>query len=369
MTAQVIAYIGLGSNIGDRRRTIDSALSLLRGNPMIEVLRVSDLKETAPLGGMPQPAYLNGVAEIRTAMGVGELLGTLLATEDTLGRVRDGRWQPRTIDLDLLLFGEQVIRRPNLVVPHPQMHLRSFVLCGLCQLNPTLVHPVLKETATELSQRLGGADFVLRPDVPQLVSIAGPIAVGKTTLAERLAAILQGGILHEPYHTNPFLPKVCAGVKELGLACQLYFLVHRSAQMDPRVLPLDRVSLSDYVFDQELIYAKRCLEAEQWELYRDVFPRYAERVAAPVLAIYLQDSAANCLDRVHQRNRPYEQRITLDFLGGLREDYDQLFTGWNRCPLIRLSASKIRPDDGPAAEHLALQIRAYVAAPQTATVA
>jgi deoxyguanosine kinase len=363
----MIAYVGLGSNIGDRRRAIDGALSLLRGNPKIEVLRVSELKETKPLGGMPQPAYLNGVAELRTTMDAEELLKTLLATEDSLGRVRDGRWQPRTIDLDLLMFGEQIIQRPHLTVPHPQMHLRSFVLAGLCQLKPSMVHPVLKETMAELTGRLGGGDFVLRPDVPQLVSIAGPIAVGKTTLAERLAATLQGGVLHEPYHSNPFLPKVCAGVKELGLACQMYFLVHRSKQLELRMLALGRIWLSDYVFDQELIYAKRCLEAEQWQLYKDVFPRYAERVASPALVIYLEDSAANCLDRVHQRNRPYEQRITMDFMGALREDYEQLFAGWNRCPLIRLPASKIKPDDGPAAEHLALQIRAYVAIPNQCT--
>jgi 2-amino-4-hydroxy-6-hydroxymethyldihydropteridine diphosphokinase len=365
----MIAYIGLGSNIGDRQRTIKQAQNLLGENPKIEVLRVSELRQTAPLGGTPQPAYLNGVAEIRTTMEAEELLGTLLATEDSLGRIRDGRWQPRTIDLDLLLFGGQVIRRPNLVVPHPQMHLRSFVLDGLRQLDPSLVHPVLKETVAELSRRLGGADFVLRPEVPQLVSIAGPIAVGKTTLAERLAAILQGGVLHEPYHTNPFLPKVCAGVKELALACQLYFLVHRSEQLNPQALPLDRVSLSDYVFDQELIYARRCLEGDQWELYQDVFPRYAEKVATPVLVVYLEDSAMNCLDRVHRRNRPFEQRITLDFMGALRGDYEQLFAGWNRCPLIRLPASKIEPNDGPAAERLAVQIRAYVAVPQGATVA
>jgi 2-amino-4-hydroxy-6-hydroxymethyldihydropteridine diphosphokinase len=359
----VIAYIGLGSNLGDREGTIRRALRLLGESPKTEVLRVSELKPTAPLGGVPQPAYLNGVAEIRTTMEVGELLGALLATEDTLGRVRDERWQPRAIDLDLLLFGEQVVRRSDLVVPHPQMHLRSFVLDGLCQLDSSLVHPVLKETVAELSRRLGGADFVLRPDVPHLVSIAGPIAVGKTTLAERLAAILQGGVLHEPYHTNPFLPKVCAGVKELGLACQLYFLVHRSEQLDPRTLPSGHISLSDYVFDQELIYARRCLEGDQWEIYQDIFPRYAEKVATPALVIYLQDSATNCLDRVHQRNRPYEQRITLDFLGALRGDYEQLFSGWKRCPVIRLPASQVKPDDGPAAEHLALQIRAYVATP------
>jgi 2-amino-4-hydroxy-6-hydroxymethyldihydropteridine diphosphokinase len=365
----MIAYIGIGSNIGDRQGTIKQAMSLLGANPRIKVLRVSELRETSPLGGMPQLAYLNGVAELRTTMEAEELLGTLLATEDALGRVRDGRWQPRTIDLDLLLFGEQIIQRPNLTVPHPQMHLRSFVLDGLCQLDPSLVHPVLKETVVELAKRLGGADFVLRPEAPQLVSIAGPIAVGKTTLAERLAGIFKGRILHEPYNTNPFLPKVCAGVKELGLACQLYFLIHRSEQLNPQTLPLERISLSDYVFDQELIYAKRCLEADQWEVYKDVYPRYAEKVAMPALVIYLQDSATNCLDRVHMRNRPYEQRITLDFMGALREDYEQLFAGWNRCPLIRLPASEIRPDDGLAAEHLALQIRAYTAIPQPAPVA
>jgi 2-amino-4-hydroxy-6-hydroxymethyldihydropteridine diphosphokinase len=359
----VIAYIGLGNNLGQRRRIIEEALDLLGKEPQIEVLRVSDLKETSPLGGMAQPSYLNGVAEIRTALTAEELLATLKATEDSLGRERRERWGPRTIDLDLLLYGHENIRLPGLIVPHPQMHLRSFVLDGLCQLNPTLVHPLLGESVCELAGRLGGADFALTSDAPRLVSIAGLIGVGKTTLAERLAAILTAEILREPYDTNPFLPRVYAGQKELGLASQLYFLVHRSEQLNPDVLSSQRVSLSDYVFDQELIYARRCLETDQWQVYRSIFPRFAEKVATPALVIYLQDSPANCLERIHRRKRPYEQGITLAFLESLHGDYERLFGDWNRCPVIRLPASKVEPGDSAAAEHLALQVEAYVTAP------
>ena len=117
MAESTTAYIGLGSNLGDRERVIRDALQSLGRNEQIEVLRVSAVKETAPLGRSPQPDYLNGVAEIRTTLSATALLEVLLTTEDILGRTRRGAWGPRTIDLDLLLFGREIIGLPNLIVP------------------------------------------------------------------------------------------------------------------------------------------------------------------------------------------------------------------------------------------------------------
>jgi 2-amino-4-hydroxy-6-hydroxymethyldihydropteridine diphosphokinase len=362
MTEQVTAYIGLGSNLGDREWLIRQALDALGSNGSIEVVRVSDIRETLPLGGMDQPKYLNGVAEIRTALPPDELLKRLKETEAALGREPGGTWLPRTIDLDILLFGRQVIRRGGLIVPHPQMHLRSFVLNGLCQLSPGLVHPLLEEPVSELSQRLGGGDFLIDPDRPQLVSVAGVIGVGKTTLAKELAEVLPGRALFEPYNTNPFLPQVYAGKRELALDSQLYFLVNRAEQLQRDALPQGTVSITDYVFDKELIYARRLLDAEQLELYEKIFPPFAKRVATPSLVIYLQDSPQECLQRIHSRNRPYEQRITLEFLDALDQDYRRLFAGWKACPVIRMPASRLAGYGPATVGHVALQVRAYLPA-------
>lgn len=362
MEESVTAYIGLGSNLGDRPRIIKQALVALGRHREIQVVRVSDIKPTSALGQAHQPEYLNGVAEIHTSLSPGKLLEILLATESMLGRERTGQWQSRTIDLDLLLYGREIIQRPNLIVPHPQMHLRSFVLDGLCQLNDRLVHPLLNEPVSKLFRCLNGHDFVLNPKAPQLVSVAGLIGVGKTTLVNRLAHTLDAVTFMEPYETNPFLPHVYAGKKELALDSQLYFLVHRAEQLDPKTLAQGSVFLTDYVFEKELIYARHLLDTDQLELYERLYRQSLERIASPVLVIHLQDSPANCLGRIHRRNRPYEQEITLDFLQSLDIAYEELFAGWSACPVLRLPASDIGLDDAGAIEHVALQVNAYVAA-------
>jgi len=361
MAEPTIAYIGLGSNLGDRERVIREAVKTLGRSGPIKILRVSKLAETVPLGDASQPHYLNGVAEIHTTLSATALLELLLNTEDILGRVRRNTWGSRTIDLDLLLYGQEIVHQPNLIVPHPQMHLRSFVLNGLCELNRGLIHPLFNVSVGELAERLGGHDFMLDPTAPQLVNIAGLIGVGKTTLMKRLAGVLGAATVLEPYDSNPFLPQVYAGRHELALDSQLYFLVHRAEQLGAEVLAAQDVSLADYVFEKELIYARRWLEPEQLALYERIYAPFAQRVARPVLVIYLQDEPARCLERIHQRNRPYEQQITLEFLEGLHGDYEQLFTNWTDCPIVRLPASRIAPDDEAALEHVALQVKAYIA--------
>lgn len=365
----VTAYIGLGSNLGDRERAIRESLTMLGGNGRVEVVRVSDLKETVPLGGRPQPKYLNGVAEIKTALKPEELLGRLKATEAALGRQPQSKWEPRPIDLDLLLFGSEVIHSGGLRVPHPEMHLRAFVLDGLCQLSPELMHPLLHEPMSELSRRVDGGNFILDPQVPQLISVAGIIGVGKTTLAKKLAEVLPGEVLFEPYNTNPFLPEVYAGKHELALDSQLYFLVNRTRQLDPDALPRDKVFLTDYVFDKEMIYARRLLNPVQLALYEAIYGPFARRVATPILVVYLQDTPAQCLERIHARNRPYEQGITLDFLEALNGDYRRLFDGWKACPVLRMPATRLTGYDEAVIEHLILQVRAYLAAEARADAA
>ncbi len=143
-----IAYIGLGSNLGDRRAALGAALDRL------QPLRVSAIQETAPWGRTGQPAFLNAVAEVRTDLEPGALLDRLLALEREFGRVRAERWGPRTIDLDLLLMGDRVVRTPALEVPHPLLARRRFVLEGLAELCPDRRVPGLDRTVRELLENL-----------------------------------------------------------------------------------------------------------------------------------------------------------------------------------------------------------------------
>jgi 2-amino-4-hydroxy-6-hydroxymethyldihydropteridine diphosphokinase len=360
MAKQTTAYIGLGSNLGEREKSIENAMKMLAEAENIEVVRVSEIIETAPLGQANQPKYLNAVAEIETALSAEEFHKKLVAVEESLGREQKEKWTSRIIDLDLLLFGREIINNPSLTVPHPQIHLRTFVLKGLCELNQELLHPVINESVTELAGRLNGADYVLNPEVPQLVSIAGIIGVGKTTLAEKLAKYLGCKLLLEAYDTNPFMPDVYAGKKQFALDSQLYFLTSRTEQLNPNILARGQIAVSDYIFDKELIYARRLLDNQQLALYEKTCPPFAGQVALPALVIYLRDSAQSCLERIHRRNYPYEQKIELQFLEALDSDYQQLFADWKTCPVIRVLISEFDCTKDADISHLAEQIKCYI---------
>jgi 2-amino-4-hydroxy-6-hydroxymethyldihydropteridine diphosphokinase len=136
------AYVGLGSNLGDRERTLRAAVEALAAEEGIEVVAVSTLRETEPVGVGEQPRFLNGAAELETTLTARELLDRLLAVEQRFGRIRiPGEHGPRTLDLDLLLYGDEVIDEPGLTVPHPRLHKRRFVLEPLAELAPSLVVP------------------------------------------------------------------------------------------------------------------------------------------------------------------------------------------------------------------------------------
>src|SRR5437879_4241330 len=123
------AFVGLGANLGDREATIRRAVQLLGAAPGVRIVGVSTLRETDPVGYLDQPRFLNGAAELDTTLAARELLDALLAVERALGRERSGpRFGPRTIDLDLLLYGHERIDEPGLRVPHPRLHERPFAL-------------------------------------------------------------------------------------------------------------------------------------------------------------------------------------------------------------------------------------------------
>ena len=139
----VRAFVGLGSNLGERRETLLAAIGRMRGLSEVEVKGVSSFRDTEPVDYLDQPRFLNGAAEVETSLGARDLLGRLLEIERRLGRERgEGpRFGPRTIDLDLLLYGDEELDEPGLVVPHPRLHERAFVLEPLAELRPDLVVP------------------------------------------------------------------------------------------------------------------------------------------------------------------------------------------------------------------------------------
>ncbi len=152
------AYVGLGSNLGDRRATFERALELLGARQGIDVVAVSSFRETDPVGYVDQPRFLNAAVAIETSLRPDALLGALLGVEQELGRTREGpRYGPRTIDLDLLLMESVTVADPGLTLPHPRLHERAFALAPLAELDPALVVPG-HGSVSELLARLATLD-------------------------------------------------------------------------------------------------------------------------------------------------------------------------------------------------------------------
>ena len=138
----VEVFIGIGSNLGDRAVNIEKAVARITANPQIDDVVLSSLIDTEPVGDLVQPNYLNGVVKFRTSLSPQELLGVLLSIEKELGRVRTVKNASRTIDLDILLYGDRIINQPDLQIPHPRMWEREFVMRPLLEIDPRMMDRV-----------------------------------------------------------------------------------------------------------------------------------------------------------------------------------------------------------------------------------
>lgn len=154
--------------MGDRERTLTDARQALDAEPAIRVSAASGVYETAPVGVVDQPAFLNAVLKVDTDLPPRALLERMLAIEQRFGRYRLRKWGPRTLDLDILLYGDETIDEEGLRVPHPFLHERAFVLVPLCDLNPAGLHPELGRTFRDLAESVGG-DGVRAVDSLQLL--------------------------------------------------------------------------------------------------------------------------------------------------------------------------------------------------------
>ena len=161
-TTMHVAYIGFGSNIGDRLGHIQNAIDTLSKTEGITLKKISSIYKTDPVGYEAQAQFLNGVAAIQTDLPPLSLLRTLKDIEAVVGRQHRIRWGPREIDLDILIYGDLCLQTEKLVIPHPEMHLRRFVLAPLAEIAPDLVHPVFQETVQTLLERLEDDKSVLK---------------------------------------------------------------------------------------------------------------------------------------------------------------------------------------------------------------
>lgn len=164
MCVEKTAYLGLGTNLGDRLVWLKEALTRLKGNPEIRINQISQIYETSPVGYLDQPSFYNLVCRIQTTLLPMSLLRCVQEIEQELKRERKIRWGPRTIDIDILLYEQKVIRSPELTIPHPRMQDRAFVLIPLFELAPQLVLPNTNQSIENLIKQLPPGQEIQRSD-------------------------------------------------------------------------------------------------------------------------------------------------------------------------------------------------------------
>ena len=359
-----VCLIGLGSNQGDRQALLDAAVAELDRDAHVTVTARSAWRETDPIGGPSgQSRFLNGALRAETTLEPHALLVGLQQIENRLGRRRERRWGSRTIDLDLLLYDALVFDTPTLVLPHPRMAWRRFVIEPAAEVAGTMLHPTIRWTVARLLEHLN--------NTPAYVAVTGPIAAGKTQLAERLARAIPGRLIAErpdwaklkTFYADPaghawqtelgFLDQRarslaaekgdsprptfgrCPPERAGGCYAQMgtvpFFHAHGRGR------PCHSWTVSDFWFDQSAAFARAWLPEEQLPAFIEHYEKLRPEVIRPRLIVLLDASADDLLARVRRRGRACERYLTEGQLERIRQAMREQAGGPEVGPVLQVN--------------------------------
>ncbi len=330
-------YIAIGSNLGDRFKNLQEAIRQIH-QFVGGVKRISRVYKSPAIGFEGEEFY-NVCIEVNTYLKPNACLKQMLSIEKTMGRKRNKRkgYQSRTIDLDIILFEDELVKTKTLTIPHPEAHKRNFVLQPLHDLAPELKHPKKKKTIKELLEKcqdnnpiepiniwLKNPMKVYDFSLYNYIAIEGNIGAGKTSLATMLSRDFNAKLILERFADNPFLPKFYKEPQRYAFTLEMSFLADRYQQISDDLSQLDLfrdLIVSDYDVFKSLIFSKITLPEDEFMLYRKLFYQVYKDIAKPDLYVYLYQNTERLQQNIKKRGRNYEQDIEDGYLEKINAGY------------------------------------------------
>lgn len=336
-------FISLGSNQGNRFDFLQKAVHAVHTR-IGQIEKVSRVYQT-PSWGFEGNDFLNACIKVKTRFSASVVLQKLLEIEQDFGRIRSQNgYANRTLDLDLLYYGQEIIAQDNLTVPHPRIHQRLFVLKPLCDVAENFSDPVSGKSIQQLLNETEDR-APIKPIDEQLtfpktdfgginyLTIEGNIGAGKTSLSTMISQDFNAQLITERFKDNPFLPKFYENQARYAFPLEMSFLADRYQQLVDDIGQYNLFSdfvVSDYDIYKSLIFAEITLAEEEFILYKKLFHIMYKEMAKPDLYVYLFQNTDRLLENIKKRGRTYEQNIPADYLQNIHQGYLQFIKTQNR---------------------------------------
>jgi 2-amino-4-hydroxy-6-hydroxymethyldihydropteridine diphosphokinase len=323
--------------MGNRFENLQNAVDKLF-QEVGSIIKISSVYET-PAMGFDGDAFLNCTVWMQTNLEPSKILKTILNIEKTLGRKRNAskNYASRPIDIDIIFIDDLIVETEKLIVPHPEMTNRKFVLQPLAELNSQLIHPISKKNTIKLlaetkdeSLLQKQSKWLINPMKDYTISqynyiaIEGNIGAGKTSLATKIANDFNSKLILERFKDNPFLPKFYEDSARYAFPLEMSFLADRYQQLVDDITQFDLFKesvIADYDVNKSLIFASITLPEEEYALYKKLFQVMHKDLPKPDVYIYLHQNTERLLQNIKNRGRKYEQSIQAEYLQKLNTGY------------------------------------------------
>ena len=335
MKIQRLTYLSLGSNQGRKLNNLQEAIYEI-AESIGAIHKISSVYKTDSWG-FKGDVFYNICIAVSTYLPPEELLKNILNIETKLGRKREqnNKYTNRKIDIDILLFDDEIVFSKNIIIPHPRMLDRKFVLVPLAEIAGNTLHPIEKKTLniclnnTIDTSEIHKISSKLQRPIPLIekynyLAIEGNIGSGKTSLSNLMSDEFNAKIVLERFADNPFLPKFYEDQERFAFPLEMSFLADRYQQLTDDLAQFDLFKnfiVSDYYIFKSLIFAQVTLQKEEYALYRKMFDIMYKEISKPDLYIYLYQNTDRLLENIKKRWRIYEQNIEASYLEKIHVGY------------------------------------------------